>query len=518
MDTNTAKGSRYSNEQSSLLPHGGSTSNSQEAKVHPAAFMLTLCCFLAAVQWGACMMTAPQTQLFESIACYHHFRKNDPGRFPNIGDIPDRYCKIAPIESEVALIQGIGGSLEALPSILLSIPYGRLADNPKYGRKTVLMLSLIGTMMGIAWAIMVLWFSEIFPLRLVWLCPVFAVIGGGSGIITAMVFTMITDVVDAENRTAAFFQLEIAAFIPQVFSPILAAWLMEKNPWIPLLLGCAILYIGAVFIIYIPETYHVGKSIGIGAQSHVQDTSGVEYIPGDSDPASKSSFPYFIQERLDRIWYSSCFIMKQPTLLILAAILVYMLGNSQKDILLLYASTRYGISLASAGLLLPLTAAVNVVLLLFLLPAVSTHLLTYRRYTSNDKDLFLSKVSIIHLTVGCFLLGLAPTLGAAIMALIIYTLGSGLSPLTRNLLTSFIDPRHVASLNSVISVVQRSGELVGGPFIAWSYDLGLGMGDAWLGLPFAGTGVLHALATLGVCLVKLPRETDDVEDDAMLRD
>ncbi|EQL35001.1 hypothetical protein BDFG_03221 [Blastomyces dermatitidis ATCC 26199] len=116
--------------------------------------------------------------------------------------------------------------------ILLSVPYGRLADNVRYGRKFTLALAVAGLLLGQLWVIMVCWFAQVMPLRSVWLGSAALLLGGGTGIAITMLMTMITDIVETRSSiplSTANFSLTIFAgvniFLLLVFLPTVSRYL-----------------------------------------------------------------------------------------------------------------------------------------------------------------------------------------------------------------------------------------------------------------------------------------------------
>lgn len=85
---------------------------------------------------------------------------------------------------------------------LLAIPYGLLAD--KRGRKWTLCLSIPGFALNSILILAVLWFSDIFPLRTVWLSSLTWVFGGGPVVAFAIIWTMMADVTSEEERYVSF--------------------------------------------------------------------------------------------------------------------------------------------------------------------------------------------------------------------------------------------------------------------------------------------------------------------------
>lgn len=57
-----------------------------------------------------------------------------------------------------------------------------------------------GIALGNLWTTAVLWFQPVFPIRMVWLESLGQLIGGGVPIFLGLVFSMITDTTNEEER------------------------------------------------------------------------------------------------------------------------------------------------------------------------------------------------------------------------------------------------------------------------------------------------------------------------------
>lgn len=82
--------------------------------------------------------------------------------------------------------------------LFVSVPWGYFADT--YGRRPVFLLLTLGIWIKAAWAMVVLSFWQIMPLELIWLGSLSIIIGGGTSVATAMVFTVISDVIPESGR------------------------------------------------------------------------------------------------------------------------------------------------------------------------------------------------------------------------------------------------------------------------------------------------------------------------------
>lgn len=82
--------------------------------------------------------------------------------------------------------------------IFLAIPYGLLAD--RRGRKPTLCLSIPGFALNCIIMFLVMWYSDVFPLRAVWVSCLAWLFGGGPVVAFAIIWTMMSDVTTEEER------------------------------------------------------------------------------------------------------------------------------------------------------------------------------------------------------------------------------------------------------------------------------------------------------------------------------
>lgn len=94
--------------------------------------------------FGVMVSIAPQTQLFEDIACRRYFGSGDPD---------EETCKDPAVQDLVNELFGWQLFFDGIPGLVTALYYGAMADEK--GRKPVLMLSLVGQGLGAAWILLI---------------------------------------------------------------------------------------------------------------------------------------------------------------------------------------------------------------------------------------------------------------------------------------------------------------------------------------------------------------------------
>ncbi|KAF4957186.1 hypothetical protein FGADI_3251 [Fusarium gaditjirri] len=448
----------------------------------PWIYVVLLCIVLAVVSdVGESLYAAPRVRLFESVACTRHYLRHDPSLVDRDGSVPERLCKIDSVQDKVASVVGWQYFFDAIPAILLPIPYGYVAD--LRGRKWILVLALAGYTLS--------WVSTLFfvgvlhlPLSAVWLSSLFFFIGGGPTTGTTLLTTVVADVVPAEVRSTVFFYRFCTDLVADLIIPPITSMLMHKNTWIPLLLAVAFQGLSVILALGLPETLPV-----VDVKRSSEDAND---IFSDSTISEQTEIPSKTDSKwgwLSRNKDSFDFVMKDRALSALVfTFLISKVGRQATNILFQYVSKRYGWTLAQAGFLISLRAV---------------------SWSAPSRDLWIGKASIILLILGSLVTFLSETSVGMIFGLIISTLGSGFAPTMRSLATSLVESRHpnatsdIGRLYALISVAEGIGSLVAGPGMALAFRLGMSWGQVWLGLPFGFAAFLFTLVATVVFSVKI---------------
>lgn len=154
--------------------------------------------FLIVTDVPSFMGEGPMLRMLELGACREYYTTHDPDMIDNNGNIAERLCKLPEIQSRIAMVRGLLAFLEAVPGLLLAVPYGIIAD--VYGRGLVVGLCLVGFLIRDIWIFVCLYFYTVFPLNAVYLAPMAAIIGGGSTVTGPMLFAIMTASTPRESR------------------------------------------------------------------------------------------------------------------------------------------------------------------------------------------------------------------------------------------------------------------------------------------------------------------------------
>lgn len=284
--------------------------------------------------------------------------------------------------------------------------------------------------------------------------------------------------------------------------PPLAAWLMVISPWIPDFLGLGMYIMGLFAFLFVPET--LGYQFGANAGESEVDSPSIE-TPSASRNTASTSVPRptgSTDTWATKLKSSLSFLTNDLRVIaLIVPFFAHILLASISKLLLQYVSTRYGLTLAKATLLVTVRNGVTAVLLFVALPFLTTAIMRTYGFSGRAKDLLLARISQMLVAIGWLLVAASPTIPTVAVGLAIASSGVGAAFLVRSLLTSLLPAHHIARAYTLISMVDTVGLMAGAPLLAGLFSRGLALGDGWIGLPFYFIGGLSALfAVLLFCV------------------
>ncbi|KJZ71682.1 hypothetical protein HIM_08920 [Hirsutella minnesotensis 3608] len=427
---------------------------------------------------------APLTAILQDIVCREYYADS-------VGlDSPDR-CNIDPVQSRVAAINGWREVSESLPAMLLAVPYGTLSD--RIGRKTVLLLAIAGCFLSDVWTRLVFWFPSFFPVQAVWFSGVWQIIGAGAATLSSVTFVIVADLCPPDQRTTAFSHIQSATLISQfLFTPV-GAFMMTQSPWIPVFISSAFMIMAlGVAVLFVPETLNLQDDTpGSQRIASLPKISARHYVPN----------PWHSLKALAR-WLKQ----NAAVVVVMSSFFTFHLGEqSIGPLLLQYASRRLGWTLGEASHLLSLRAGVNLLVLIFLIPALSNVLLRRFKMREIVKDTLLAQSSSVLLALGSGTIFLAKSWQPLLAGQILFSLGYAFAVPVRSVVTRMVETSQLGTAYTAMEVLTYAGVLIGGPLLARCFKLGLSMGETWLGLPFLVACACFSLSLAAVSLAAVQK-------------
>ncbi|KAL2876116.1 Sir2 histone deacetylase Hst2 [Colletotrichum sp. CLE4] len=479
-------------EETPLLPHDLPLTVAPSRRYQLKVIGLAMT-FILIVEVGAYLQIPPSYQLMEEIICRKHY----PDHIISAED--DDVCKGSDVQGELAMIKGWQNSFDCVPSLLTAIPYGVIAD--KYGRRPVLSLAMLGITLELAWMLLPLLWPNVLPLWTMWFGAVFQFIGGGAGMIQAMTWTMISDVVPIFSLTAVYYKIGAIALAGELVVAPLSAYLLSKNPWLPLSVGMVLLIIGTCLPPFIPETLDLRRA----ADQEVEQTLSRSEEDARDKRTLKQQIVFAVKNDTSHVY---TFLIKSKSVisLVLGFNLTVIVKYVKIDIMSQYVHNLLGWSWAKATLLGTVSTVTNMVMLLAILPALSWLITKRTGVHPLVRDLWLTRMSGILLAIGCFMVAIAFAPWFLITALIIFSMGTVYTNICRAILNAVVEPHTIGTLNTAITWVEQVSLLVSAPVISSLLKAGNSVGGIWLGLPYMAATVMAIGGTAIAFTYRLPRD------------
>ncbi|KAL8999223.1 MAG: hypothetical protein Q9169_001888 [Polycauliona sp. 2 TL-2023] len=478
---------------------------------HPSTPILS-CTFLLyfLISFARHIIEVPVIRLFEIAACHDYYSHVRGTVGHGREAVNGRLCKVPAVQNELSTLTGWKFGLDAVPGLLLAIYYGSIAA--KYGRKPVLLLFSTGMLLSLGWIILICWLDGRLPVRLIWLSSLFIFIGGGQRVAKAMLFTIVSDAVDASHRTRYLSFLSSIPHITTLIAPPLSAIFMRISIWLPFQVAIGALTLTYLLILLMPESSKlIQTDESPSNQSHSRQpllspttttTSSNKSIIPDENP--KPSSP----------WYTEIHtLLHHPSLRFTLTIFFFSpIALISRAFVYQHASESFGWEMSTTTWLRVSQAFGASLATLFALPILN---FLFSSSSSSSKssinhsrtfDLAVLRTSLLIAAIGFFVLWQATRSWVLVLALFICGLSEAIQPANQGLATSFVTKEMNARLFTTVAVVETVGKLVGGPVQSALFKLGRREGRVGsFGVNFlASSAVFGGLFLLAV-LVRLKR-------------
>ncbi|KAI1435827.1 major facilitator superfamily domain-containing protein [Xylaria sp. CBS 124048] len=449
-----------------------------------------LCVIIVVGSASAGFQNMSMTRIFEDVLCREYYgrisllRADEP--------IDESMCKVDAIQSKLAYLFAIMYSLNAGVSVLASLPWGIAAD--RIGRRPVLVLAWVGMALAILWIMVVGWFYQTLSPKLIWLSPVAYILGGGSPVLAALVNSIVTDSVPESERSINFMRIHGASMVGNLISPALASLMMSwTGPWLPLFVSFLLTALPAPFMFLLPET--------------LKRTEAEESSRGPESDMVKRSLRQSLAELKKS---ADIFNSLSMSMILLITMMQLSLVICTFQFLSQFASKRYGIPLADTGYIQSLYGLVFIGVSFFFMPFVASVVLKpympacMRFRNDKRRDLFLARASYLISMLGTVVMGLSPRLEGFVCGLVLMAFGVSAEGFMKNIATLYATAEQRSRLFTILGLSAIGGDIWISTALAKLFELGMGLGGSWIGLPYLGVSVVCCLMFGMSLLVKLP--------------
>lgn len=466
------------------------------------------------------------SSMIEAIVCRQRYGDTILISHGGSGSATDPRCKAPEIQGRLSTLLGWQTAFECIPSILFSLPYGILADN--VGRRPIILLAWTGLALQLGWYLAVFYFRDIFPLWALWFTALFGCIGSFESVGPAMVYTVLADVTPQAERANCYFRLTAVFMVAELISnPMGGVLLLWGGHWTPLVFGFVCVVLSGLVLLLLPETLNFDQTAGTTAAPAKKSAPVVSDADTEDDTeedtVADAMAPPLKRHSIGSAWQqlvhllrtdarvTTLFILRNRPLMWLVIPFVFSVaGRFVQQLVLQYATKRYGWSWSQVAFLLTIRSTTNLATCLVLLPLASAALLRSGRLFGIDgsslrKDLWLARVSGVLLVAGSLLIAFAVTPWLLSIALVVFSLGGGYSATMHSLLNSFVEPHHLAMLNTLLGMLEVSGLMVAAPLLFGALQRGVALGGAWTGLPFMLAAGMCLVSTVIVVVFRIPR-------------
>ncbi|CEP13009.1 hypothetical protein [Parasitella parasitica] len=413
---------------------------------------------------------APMIQFYTVIFCYKYYRQQSDG-CDDDGDIPLDNCAIPQVQAIVSEAQAIIVFLTYASTLVVASYYGALSD--RKGRRIIMMLSTLGSLIQIAMFVATIKYMSTFGITLLFIAPIIKGLLAGDTIIIAAIQAYISDCTTRAERTIAFGNMMAAIFLGASIGPSVASFLLQETKSIN-----SIFYM--VFVIHV--------SIGLYIWLVVPESNDTSSYIAPAGQAKQTFLQRInIFSALQILWRASSEHASRYALPLMAVVqfLVYIVVMPPS---FLYAMLRFGWTAYEGGLYFSLCAFSRVIVMLAVLPLLSklfhrnkatpAHSPSAKESASPTRtttadirsvqdirhallfDAWMIRTGLSIETLCFVLYGLVTTSVGFSITGAFQGLAMLASPSLRSLLTSLVGPSEIGELLGAMAVLEACGMII----------------------------------------------------------
>lgn len=190
-----------------------------------------------------------------------------------------------------------------------------------------------------------------------------------------------------QSRSHAFYYIFSAFYVAELISSSIASVTLDISPWIPCGLAMGSVMACLALLALMPDPRPLSSSARNEASAYPSE-----------NPLEKSSVKGLLSALSNR-----------NIQLTIPVFLVGIFRYAMLNILIQYASVRFGLRISTGATFYTETAVVNIFLFLFLVPQLTAHVRKRYNVQPHVIDLFLVRTSVTLMCIGCLAIALAQT-------------------------------------------------------------------------------------------------------------
>lgn len=218
------------------------------------------------------------------------------------------------------------------------------------------------------------------------------------GIEVQFSFILLAVLLMIANRSYAFYYIFSAFYVAELLSSYIASLTMDISPWIPL--GLAIFSVVSCMLVLwlVPHS----ESSGSPGDSRNVTEGTADLAQPDSGDVSLAAQPtsHEINGLISALSNGSI-------ILILPVFLVGIFRYTTLNVLIQYASVRFGLRISTGATFYTETAIINIILFLFAIPRITEYLRIKRKVRPEVMDLMMVRASVLLMCFGSLAIGLS---------------------------------------------------------------------------------------------------------------